>query len=465
DVPSVTTQTPPPQQIPRVPPSETTVDHRTFQSAPIPPFGGNGMPMQPPQNPNEYCNVSDIVPTPEDTLLQRPLPRPEAKTNHNAYRDEPSATSETVRKKHFFLKGTTPLEGETPYAYHGRMLHERSLIHEENKIGLKSSATKLSLLLLLYIVLYQIFTNTVPIILEGFKLVDTENTLHKTLLLIGLYLLIYPITFSLVIYLGNLGETHKIKTFLHKPKCSPAYVLEWFIIATGCTYVINIAFTIITTAIGYDNGMTAEPFTSVLDGVSQLVILCVFAPIFEELLFRGVMLSHHLKYGAWHACIITSLYFGFFHMNLQQLFYTFVGGLFMAMVVLKTGSLITSMIIHALLNFTSFLQLLALSLIDNYDAYMNGVDMLPKGHPAALVLLAFTTLLPWIFMLAAVIMLIVELVTNKNTFKMPKGDSGLTAKEKAATYFSTPAVWVLIVVAILAIALTEFAIYLSNNTP
>jgi membrane protease YdiL (CAAX protease family) len=209
--------------------------------------------------------------------------------------------------------------------------------------------------------------------------------------------------------------------------------------------------------------MTAKPFTSVLDAVSQLVILCVFAPIFEELLFRGVMLSHHLKYGAWHACIISALYFGLFHANLSQLPYTFVGGLFLAMVTLKTGSIIPSIIIHTLLNFTSYLQLVSLSLIDNYDAYMNGVDMLPKGSPFALVLYAFTTLLPWILMIAAVIMLIVELVTNKATFRMPQGDSGLTAREKANAYFTVPAAWVAITVGILAIIFQEILKYLSTH--
>lgn len=453
-----------PESPPHVPPSETTLEHPDARGQQA--FAAFGtVPTQTVPTPNEYCNGVEPRFTPEDALNPIPLPRPAAEKGHNAFRDEPSAMSEAVRKKHFLLRGVNPLEGEPPHAYHGRMAHEARLLHDENVAGLKSSFTKISLLLLLYLLVQFIILYSSSFIVNGFGLLEEGNDLQSTLLNVVLYVLIYPVLFPIVIYLGNLGETHKTRTFLRKPKCSPSYIFKWFVIATGCTYVINIAFSIITSIIGYDNGMTAEPFTSVFDAVSQLVILCVFAPIFEETLFRGTMLSHHLKYGAWHACIITSLYFGFFHANLQQLFYTFVGGIFLSMAVLKTGSIVTSIIMHALLNFTSFLQMVSLSLIDNYDAYINGVDMLPTGHPAALVLFAFTTLMPWVFMIAAVIMLIVELVTNKATFRMPKGDSGLTAKEKLTAYFTTPAVWATVVFVIFAITLNEVIMYLNTHPP
>ncbi len=413
--------------------------------------------------PTAYCNATEPTFPISEYTPNVPLPRPEPSPTHNAYRDEPSAMSEAVRKKHFLLKGTRPLDGEPPHVYNGRMIHESRLLREENISGFKSSATKISLLLLLYIVIFQTVNLMVPEIAYAFGLLDDPNSISYTVFVIILYLLIYPVTFPVVIYLGNIGETHKIKTYFKKPQCSPVYILKWFVIGAGCSYIINIVFNIFFTAIGYDNGTTAEPFTSVLDGASQLVVLCVFAPIFEELLFRGVMLSHHMKYGAWSACIITALYFGFFHGNLQQLLYTPVLGVIMAMVVLKTGSLISSIIIHVLVNFIGFIQILSLSLIDNYEEYINGTAMLPTGSPLALALFAFTTLIPWILMLAAVILLLIELIKNRYTFIMPKGDSGLSDKDKLTAFFTTPAVWATIIVAILAIILREVLLYLSQS--
>ena len=313
-----------------------------------------------------------------------------------------------------------------------------------------------------HIIIFQTVSITVPEIARAFGLLDDPNSIAYTVFIIILYLLIYPVTFPVVIYLGNLGETHKVRTFFKKPQCSPVYILKWFVIGTGCSYIVNVAFTIISNILGYDNGAGAEPFTSVLDGVTQLVVLCVFAPIFEELLFRGVMLSHHMKYGAWSACLITALYFGFFHGNLQQLLYTPVLGVIMAMVVLKTGSLISSIIMHAMVNLISVLQVLSISLIDNYAEYASGTA-LPTGHPLALAFFSFTTLIPWILMLAAVILIIIELIKNPSAFKMPKGDSGLTTNEKLTAFFTTPAVWATVIVAILAIIFREVLLYLNQS--
>ena len=448
--------------LPHVPPSETTLETQSFQhTAQTAPFCTIN--AQSEISPTAYCNATEPDLGSTNAAPQLPLPREQASPSHNAYRDEPSAMSEAVRKKHFLLKGTRPLDGEPPHVYNSRMVHEYRLLHAENVSGFKASATKISLLLLLYIIIFQTVSITVPEIARAFGLLDDPNSIAYTVFIIILYLLIYPVTFPIVIYLGNLGETHKVKTYFQKPQCSPVYILKWFVIGAGCSYIVNIVFNIISTAIGYDNGTTAEPFTSVLDGASQLVVLCVFAPIFEELLFRGVMLSHHMKYGAWSACLITALYFGFFHGNLQQLLYTPVLGVIMAMVVLKTGSLISSIIIHVMVNFIGFIQILSLSLIDNYEEYIDGTALLPTGSPLALALFAFTTLIPWILMLAAVILILIELIKNPSAFKMPKGDSGLTANEKLTAFFTTPAVWTTVIVAILAIIFREVLLYLNQS--
>lgn len=414
-----------------------------------------------PQN-NEYCNSYVPYPDADSTVNRTPIPRPAPSDKHNAFRDEPSATAEVIRKKHFLFGGARPQAGEPTYIYESRMRYEHGLLRTENKNGLRASVSKLSLLLLLYIVMYQVITNTVPLIAEGFGLVNYDDDVQYTLFIFLLYILVYPVTFSLIIYLGNLKETHRIRTFFRKPKCSPFFVLKWFVIVTSCTYIVNLVFNIITTALNYDTGIPSEPFTSPLDAITNLVVICIFAPILEEILFRGVMLSHHMKYGAWHACIVTSICFALFHTNLSQLFYTFIGGLFMSMVVLKTGSLIPSIIIHASFNFISYLSQLSITLIDNYPEMLNGIDELPKGSDAALIFYAATNLIPWILLIAGIIMLIVELTSNRASLRMPKGDSGLTAREKAHTCLSSLAVWSTLIVALISIIITEILIHFES---
>ncbi len=82
------------------------------------------------------------------------------------------------------------------------------------------------------------------------------------------------------------------------------------------------------------------------------IVLCLIPAIGEELIFRGVVL-HGLqsRFTSWGAISLSSAMFALFHMNLQQVFYQFLLGMIMAWVVLKTGSLISSMIVHFTSNF------------------------------------------------------------------------------------------------------------------
>ena len=138
--------------LPHVPPSETTLETQSFQhTAQTAPF--SALNAQSEISATAYCNATEPDLGSANAAPQLPLPREQASPDHNAYRDEPSAMSEAVRKKHFLLKGTRPLDGEPPHVYNSRMVHEYRLLHAENISGFKASATKISLILLLYIVM------------------------------------------------------------------------------------------------------------------------------------------------------------------------------------------------------------------------------------------------------------------------------------------------------------------------
>ncbi len=86
---------------------------------------------------------------------------------------------------------------------------------------------------------------------------------------------------------------------------------------------------------------------------SLLVLgLVVFAPVFEELLFRGFLLSRMSillsEKKQWVAIFITSLLFAVLHLqyNLIIMAYIFLIGLFMSTMKLKTGNLWLSIIFH-----------------------------------------------------------------------------------------------------------------------
>jgi len=81
-----------------------------------------------------------------------------------------------------------------------------------------------------------------------------------------------------------------------------------------------------------------------------LFVIAVTPAVCEELLFRGVILSGLRRYGYWPAIVISSLLFALAHASIYRLLPTFCLGLLLGYIVVKTGSIYCSMLLHALNN-------------------------------------------------------------------------------------------------------------------
>ena len=114
-------------------------------------------------------------------------------------------------------------------------------------------------------------------------------------------------------------------------------------------------------------GVVLEPLLEVLPdlefdpgrGLWTLVSLVVFAPVFEELLCRGVVLgSLRGRFGVTAAWLVSSLFFGLLHVQPVQVVSATVIGLVLGFVYLATDSLWSSMILHALNNAAAYLLMI-----------------------------------------------------------------------------------------------------------
>ncbi len=85
--------------------------------------------------------------------------------------------------------------------------------------------------------------------------------------------------------------------------------------------------------------------------VETVVAFVGLAPLFEELLFRKVLVDRVLPYGEWPAILFSGLSFGLFHGNLTQFFYAFLLGMILAYVYVRTGNILYTIGIHACINF------------------------------------------------------------------------------------------------------------------
>lgn len=104
------------------------------------------------------------------------------------------------------------------------------------------------------------------------------------------------------------------------------------------------------------------------------IMVAVIPPIVEELLFRGMVLHGLRKYGDGFAVVVSAILFGLYHGNFVQIAFAFFAGLVMALVVVKTGSLWTSILIHFANNSIS----LALEMIKRFagDQAVNTADFI-----------------------------------------------------------------------------------------
>lgn len=85
--------------------------------------------------------------------------------------------------------------------------------------------------------------------------------------------------------------------------------------------------------------------------VMTVFMVGFFGPFCEEFTFRGIIFGGLRKHGVvFAAAVISGLYFGLMHLNLNQLSYALMLGVIFSLLVEATGSIWGSVIAHAVLN-------------------------------------------------------------------------------------------------------------------
>ena len=91
-----------------------------------------------------------------------------------------------------------------------------------------------------------------------------------------------------------------------------------------------------------------------------LAVISVFGPIFEEFLFRGLVQSELcMVFPTGLSIFVSSIVFSLMHGLLFQSIFTFFCGLVMGWCFYRTGSILTSIIVHIVFNSSALLQFAA----------------------------------------------------------------------------------------------------------
>ena len=191
------------------------------------------------------------------------------------------------------------------------------------------------------------------------KLVETIGP-SLTLLLTDLPNFIFLLVFWLVI--------RKIpKSIWHRGSMSFKSVFQIFVMMYAVSTVFNLIGTMISEASPAGGTEALEMInTMVSSGLpTGMMMTVLIAPVLEELAFRKFMLDRTRNYGEKTAIVFSALCFGLYHGNLTQFLYAFTVGLFLGYVYCKTGKVLYTMIMHALLNLLSSSIMLFYPLLGN----------------------------------------------------------------------------------------------------
>ena len=189
----------------------------------------------------------------------------------------------------------------------------------------------------------------------------------------------YVIPFSICNFLLYLGiyfvynKTQKIQLSAIKPK----FKMKWHVYAIAIAVGVMCLFGIQYFVGAVDNGLKAlgYPIEENLSTINptgwgtyflSIFLLAIIPAIGEELLFRGMILQGlRTRFNDAISILLSAVMFALMHGNLQQLVYPFVLGTIMGWIALRTGSLISSIVVH----FTNNFLVVTFSFIKNMTGF------------------------------------------------------------------------------------------------
>lgn len=209
-----------------------------------------------------------------------------------------------------------------------------------------------SVLTILY-TFYTMFTIMLSQAMSGSVTYDAETaslTMQRVLEKTNIIVIISTILSLLILWLFFLIRRKKLTTesgiVPFQPKLLPVLLL----LALGLTGFVNTILNLLPES-------WVENYMEVSDSINYgsfpvvLISTCICAPVLEEIIFRGLILSRLKKaMPTWVAILISSVLFGLAHGQILWITYATLLGVILCLVKERTGSISATMLIHALFN-------------------------------------------------------------------------------------------------------------------
>lgn len=137
-------------------------------------------------------------------------------------------------------------------------------------------------------------------------------------------------------------------TRFEKNKVSGKTILLCFLLQFTAIIIMSIIINIVTNISGQELSVDLNVLTPYM-----LFMSLIFNPIIEEFVFRKLFADKLLKYGELFYILVSSFCFAIVHgvsQGIPQIIYTFILGMIWSYLVVKTGNIKLSIILHSLSN-------------------------------------------------------------------------------------------------------------------
>ena len=316
-----------------------------------------------------------------------------------------------------------------------------------------------SLPVLIFVLFMQLSASAIQIgvsLLERFA----HIALPEQLVYMIMYIFVYPIGGSLaalIFYKTRKRETGlRLSQAFCRPQMNAGWIIKYMIITWGLSLLMSMVTNIILQIL---KSLLHLNFTDISfdfgDGIGGFIVsfvsLSIFAPIFEEIIFRSAVYRHTEIMGQSFAVVFSAIVFALMHGNLEQLPYTFVMGLGFAYLFAKTRSLLIPMLLHFLTNTTTviFTSIIGTTDTDELSTLLSNRDF------AAVIPTVLYSLVIYGIIIAAIVLGIIELVrTIRRRERLMGCIFPISGAKKAAVFLTAPVTIITLILLVLFLTLT-----------
>lgn len=281
---------------------------------------------------------------------------------------------------------------------------------KETAYGLKGSVSNVAYRFAFFGLWHQMGTAIVSSLLSSFFPAFYQQ--NKMILLCVLTIGIFYLT-GFPIMLGLFKNVPKV--VIEKKKLGAGQFILYVIMSAGVLGIGSMLGTLVhqslVTALEIEDPLIVNQL--LMSSVPRwLVILTVgiLAPVFEELIFRKVLIDHLIAQGEYVCILASGLLFGLAHGNFSQFFYAAGLGMILALIYIRTGKIGYTICIHMIIN-------LAASVVTTGLLRQVEMGTLTNGNDSSFDVIMLCLMLWLLFLAGMAIAGVILLIVKRKTLR------------------------------------------------